>query len=77
MRGVGRGGILLQRVFVLVCVLSSKCGTVALGVVGTLEKTNVHLLLRADRGHDTVPLCNNSGGESNTFLSVTNTGPLT
>lgn len=41
----------------MVCVLSSKCETVALSV-GTLEKTNVHLLLGADRGHKAVPLYN-------------------
>lgn len=48
---------MLYRLFVLVCVLLSKCETIALSV-GTLGKTNVHLLLGADGGHKAVPLYN-------------------
>lgn len=43
-------------VFVLVCTLLNKCEAVALSV-WTLEKTNAHLLLSADReGHRAVSL---------------------
>ena len=52
-----RRHLALESVFVLVCVLSTKCETVV-PRVGTLEKTNVHLLLGADRGHKAVPWCN-------------------